>query len=206
MLVVDIETSGTDRDRHSILSIGAVDLTEPKRQFSGECQIRSGAEITDQALTVNGYTKEQIIDPSKPSEGELLLSFLDWLDEAAEHTIGGQNVHFDAGFLTSAAKRAGQIVEIEHRLIDLHSICWVQMVKRGIEPPVQNKVSALSLDRIAEYTGLPPEPRPHLALNGAKWEAEAFSRLIYDQGLWPEFEQYPVPWLYNTSDTQNSPC
>jgi len=51
----------------------------------------------------------------------------------------------------------------------------------------------LSLDEIAKYAGLKEEPRPHNALTGAKFEAEAFSRIVYGKPLLPEFKNYEVP-------------
>lgn len=53
--------------------------------------------------------------------------------------------------------------------------------------------SALSLDKILEYAGLPPEPKPHRAINGAKREAEAFYRMRYGKPLFPEFKKFPLP-------------
>ena len=45
MIVIDIETTGLDPRKHSIVSIGAIDLSNPKRQFYVENQIWEGAEI-----------------------------------------------------------------------------------------------------------------------------------------------------------------
>jgi len=39
MIVADIEATGLDPRKHSILSIGAVDFEHPERQFYGECRI-----------------------------------------------------------------------------------------------------------------------------------------------------------------------
>ena len=58
MIVVDIETSGTSPYKHSILSIGAVDFSNPERQFYQECQIEKDKEYTEEALNVNGVKKE----------------------------------------------------------------------------------------------------------------------------------------------------
>jgi DNA polymerase III epsilon subunit-like protein len=33
MIIVDVETSGLDINNHQILSIGAIDLENPERQF-----------------------------------------------------------------------------------------------------------------------------------------------------------------------------
>ena len=43
------------------------------------------------------------------------------------------------------------------------------------------------------YVGLPPEPKPHHALTGAKVEAEALSRLLFGKILLKEFAHYEIP-------------
>ena len=57
MIVVDVETSGLDDEKNSLLSIGAVDFYNPKNQFYGECRVREGAEVNPEALEVNGFTE-----------------------------------------------------------------------------------------------------------------------------------------------------
>ena len=71
------------------------------------------------------------------------------------------------------------------------------MVKRGLIPPIDplKKHSALNLDAVLLYCGIPEEPTPHNALTGAKCHAEAISRILYDKKLLPEFEQFAIPWL-----------
>jgi hypothetical protein len=68
------------------------------------------------------------------------------------------------------------------------------MIERGITPPVEKGRSDLGLEEITTYVGIPTEPHPHLALNGALYEAEAFSRLLHHKNLLPQFSQYPIPW------------
>jgi hypothetical protein len=70
-------------------------------------------------------------------------------------------------------------------------------VKRGEVPPVdeQHRRSALNLDAVLNYCGIPEEPQPHNALTGALSHAEVTSRLLFDTKLLPEFEAFPIPWL-----------
>ena len=51
----------------------------------------------------------------------------------------------------------------------------------------------MDTDIIHPFCGLPLEPLPHNALNGAKWEAESLSRLIYGRGLFKSFARYELP-------------
>jgi DNA polymerase III epsilon subunit-like protein len=196
MLILDIEASGLDYEKHSIVSLGALDLDKPDYRFYMECRIWDGSHISDEALAVNGFTKEQITDPKKESESELAIRFLEWSEMIGDRTLGGQNPSFDRDMLKAAIKRAHQNWTLAHRTIDSHTLCWMHMVKRGMQPPQdpQHKRSALDLDAVLNYCGIPSEPEPHNALTGALCHAEVISRLLNDKKLLPEFDQYDIPW------------
>lgn len=195
MIVLDVETTGTEPSKHSLVSIGAIDFSDPSKQFYAECRMWDGAHIMPEALVINGYTEEEIRDPKKKTEGEVAAEFLKWIEGSAEHTIAGQNPFFDTGFMQAACQRNSLNFTLAHRIIDLHTIVYFHMKRRGLEVPVKNKRTSINSDFIMNYVGLPAEPKPHIALNGAKWEAEAFSRLLNEKSLFSEFVQYPIPWL-----------
>ncbi len=197
MIVVDVEASGVSPQKDSMVSVGAIDLSNPTNRFYEECRVWDGAHINDDALAVNGFTKAQITDPNKQGEGEMVHAFIKWALEVKERTLAGQNVSFDRDFLREAAERAGHTNwPFAHRTIDTHTLCFMHMVKRGIEPPIDpvHHRSALNLDAVLNYCGIPDEPSPHNALTGAMCHAEVISRLLYDKALLPEFAQFPMPW------------
>ncbi|MDB5204157.1 MAG: hypothetical protein JWP09_185 [Candidatus Taylorbacteria bacterium] len=194
MIVVDVETSGTDPRYHSLVSIGAIDFDNPSDVFFKECRVFDGAKIEDSALAINGMTREQVANPAKPTDGEIVADFILWMKNKKDHTVGGQNPSFDVSFILAGAERNGLNISLAHRVIDLHSITYFHMSKRGIVPPLKNNRTDLNSDVIMKYVGIEPEPKPHIAINGAKWEAEAFSRLFNDKALFPEFNQYSIPW------------
>lgn len=193
MLSIDVEATGTNYEKHSIVSVGALDLNAPQNRFYGECRVWDGAHISEEALEVNGFSEEEVTDKQKQSEGELIKSFLKWSKQVPERTLAGQNVSFDRDFLKTAAERAGINWPMAHRTIDTHTLCYMHMVKRGIEPPIENSHSALDLDAILNYVGIPEEPQPHNALTGALSHAECISRLLYNKKLLEEFDKYPIP-------------
>jgi len=43
-----------------------------------------------------------------------------------------------------------------------------------------------------KYAGIPSEPKPHVAINGAIWEFEALHRLIKDAPGLKEFKSTPL--------------
>lgn len=197
MLVVDVEASGVDAGKNSIVSVGALDLSNPANQLYEECRVWDGAHIEEGALEVNGFSRAEITDAGKQSEADLVHKFIDWALKLDDRTFAGQNVSFDRDFLQAAARRAGHTDwPFAHRTIDTHTLCWMHMVKRGVTPPLDpaHKRSALNLDAVLVYCGIPEEPEPHNALTGAKSHAEVISRLLYDKKLLPEFEKYAIPW------------
>lgn len=197
MIVIDIEASGVNYEKHSIVSLGALDLDDPDNRFYKECRIWDGAHINQESLAINDMTEEGIRDPQKMSEGELVRQFLEWSEHMGDRTLAGQNVSFDRDFLKAACEREGIAWPLAHRTIDTHTLCYMHMVKRGIKPPIdaQNKRTALNMDAVLNYCGIPTEPEPHNALTGALCHAEIISRLLYDRKMLPEFAQYEIPWL-----------
>lgn len=196
MIVIDIESSGTEPGLHSIVSLGALDLEHPENQFYDECRVWDGAHISDESLEVNGFKREEITDPMKKTEAKVIRAFLAWCADFSDRTFAGQNVSFDRDFVKAACHRAGIDYSFAHRTIDTHTLCWMHMVKRGMPGPIDpiKHHSALNLDAVLNYCGIPDEPEPHNALTGAMSHAEVISRLLHDKKLLSEFDHYEIPW------------
>ncbi len=193
MIIVDVETSGVSPEKHSLVSVGAIDFENPANRFYEECRIWDGAHIEKDSLVVNGFTEEQITDPKKKTDREVVVDFLAWLEEIPEKTIAGHNPSFDRDFLQATAYRYHINWPLAHRTIDLHSICYFDMIKRGMKIPNTHGHSALNLDAILSYIGLKAEPKPHNALTGALVETESFGRLFYGKPFLEEFFKFPIP-------------
>lgn len=197
MLIVDIEASGTEYSKHSIVSIGALDFENPENRFYAECKIWEGAHIMEGALAVNGFTEIEIRDETKKTEGEITREFLEWSQHMGDRTLTGQNVSFDRDFLKFAAAREGLSWDLAHRTLDTHTLCWMHIIRKGGLPPIdaEHRRSSLNLDAVLNYCGIPEEPQPHNALTGALSHAEVTSRLLYDKKLLPEFKEFDIPWM-----------
>lgn len=196
MIILDIEATGTNAAKHSILSIGAIDFDRPDRRFYGECQMWEGAHIMEGALSVNGFSEAAARDQSKMTEAELITQFMEWTQECADRTLLGQNVSFDRAYVIHACERAHIQCDLPYRTLDTHTMCFMHMVKAGLVPEIdlQHRHTNLNLNAVLLYCGVPSEPNPHNALTGARCHGEVASRLLYGRGLLPEFEQYPLPW------------
>ena len=193
MIVVDVETTGIIPGKHGIVSIGAIEFKKPTNQFYGECRIDQDTEIDPMALQINGFTEEQIKDLAKPSLAELILTFDTWLVNHKDRTIAGHNTGFDLNMLWAAYRKHGIKSRFGYRHVDLHSLVYTHLLKRGLPIPKFKDRSAINFDFISQYTGLPAEPKPHNGLTGAKMEAEALSRMIHGKNLLPEFKKYSIP-------------
>ena len=193
MIVVDVETTGTNPKVHSIVSIGAVDFAQPDRQFYRECRIFDGAEVEAAALAVNGFSLEQVTDTHKQTLEQTMAEFIAWCRPVADRTLGGHNTSFDRDFLQASVERYNLAYRFGNRVLDLHSFCWMHMARCGQTQPTKGGRSGLGSDVILQYVGLPEEPEPHNGLVGAKMEAEAFCRLAYGRHLLDEFKIHPLP-------------
>lgn len=196
MIALDVETTGVSPNKHSVLSIGAIDFNNPTNQFYDECRAWEGAHISEESFAINGFSKVDAHDPSKKTEGEIVAAFIAWANACDDRTIVGQNPSFDRDFLIAACERNHMEFPFAHRTVDTHSLAYMHMVKRGLVPPYDKEKhhTKLSLDGVLEYCGIPGEPKPHNALTGALCHAEVASRLLYDRALLPDFNVYPIPW------------
>ena len=125
MIVIDIETSGVDPTQHGILSIGSVDF-ETGDEFYGECRLDFGLGWTNEALVINGFTVEQILDSSKQHSSNLLVDFMEWAKPRSS-MLAGQNVgSFDLQFLLACHKNHDVVNKwnFRYHTIDLHSVAY----------------------------------------------------------------------------------
>lgn len=199
MLVVDVETTGLNPYRNGILSIGAVNFKYPENYYYAEGRPQASVVLEKRALEINGFTEEELRALPKPMI-EVMVEFYEWINQQPKDTpliIGGHNVGFDIWFLRAEHERCGlknSIVPFKYRGMDLHSTAMAHYaLKKGFMYP-----GDMPADYIQEKLGLPIEPSPHNALNGAVFEAECFSRLLFNRILFTDFEQYPVkenPWI-----------
>lgn len=199
MIVVDTETTGTDPRKHSLLSIGAVDFDDPENEFYGVCRAFDGAKIEKEALEINGFTEEEVHDRKAKSEGELLKAFISWTETVGDKTFAGQNPSFDQDFMKAAADRANINWTFSKRSIDLHSVAYAHMLRKGVVPPSKNGHTDLNLPKILQYCGIPGDVNTHDAHDDALCAAECLSRLIYGKSSISDFERYPVPTHLRTS-------
>lgn len=169
MIIIDVETTGLEPTQHGVASIGAV-AWPGESQYYVEPQVDLLAvKVDDDALRINGFTVEQLVDPKRPVMKDALAEFLTWTKSATDDLIlAGWNGNFDVRFLREEFRRNGLDWPFTFRSIDLHSIAYFLMQTIDKFTPKHDGVSTVGLNYVLRWADLPPEPDPHNALTGAQ--------------------------------------
>lgn len=174
ILVVDVETGGLDPSVNPLLEVAIAPLDA--HGFSGGHQCRwfgCGLPCDPVALEVNGLDPDEGVSPAIAAE-----RFDKHLDHLAEvrgvgrFILAGMNPAFDRDFLRVNLVRHGIKPRFSHRTIDLHSLAVAYALANG------ESIESLHTDGIYEMLGLPPERKPHRAMEGVFREREAFKILL----------------------------
>lgn len=115
-IVLDVETTGLDADRHSVIEIGAIafddsdelDYPVEVARFTGKMSSRSYYPVDAEALQVNGrQVSMDVMAEDTELEEVIWQGFADWLIKYATKNcyVIGHNVQFDLDFLINGAKR-----------------------------------------------------------------------------------------------------
>lgn len=189
MISIDCEMTGLDIENCAVVSVGAIDLQNPEKRIYIEMRPFDGAKLDPEALLINGYT-EDVLKNLKLSQEEGLTLLKNFLDEASDRNVVGQNVSTDVYFLNRAFLRAGIDCKIPYRVLDLHSMVCAKLLLSKEAIPMEERKSTLNLDSLLVMAGIPEEPKPHIALTGALSAAEVYFRLIEGRAVLPEFSQF----------------
>tara|TARA_Y100000310_G_C20620758_1_gene783149 strand:+ start:296 stop:898 length:603 start_codon:yes stop_codon:yes gene_type:complete len=196
MIVFDIETSGLDKVKCGIWQIGAYDLN------SGETFLEEGRiDDEDQAIDggskplieVIGKTEEDLRNPNKQSQKELIEKFLAWIDSKNSKNVLCMIPDFDVGFLQIKANKYDLKLPFSHRTFDLHSFAQLKFHEINKNFNLKEGKSNLGLDNITKFCGMEDNRNYHNALEDSKLTAECFSRIVYGKNLIEEFKAYPIP-------------
>jgi len=191
MIVIDLEFSSLDANNGAILSIGAVDMLDPSREFYKEYRVFDGAAVVEESIAIAGFTKEQLHDKEKPTFEEAIQEFIDWVSKSKCTIFGAQNPLLDLTYLRNGFKRAGIDWPWGFRSVDLHSYVFCKIWgEKGVQPLREDGHSDMNLDAIARYAGFEIDRGDtHNALNDAKITAECFSRIMFDKKMFDEFNK-----------------
>lgn len=196
IVVLDFETDGLDAEKDQILEIGAEIVDGPRdgETFSGYLVSANKPTTNLPAAQVHGIPIGTVVagEPDAVS----ILEFLNWLRpfEVDSITIAGITPLFDRAILLRLLREAGVELGrfVRHNTIDLHSIAMAYYKRsEGKEECLDHYLSS---DDVFSWIGMDPEPKPHVAINGARWEAVALRHIFCGCGRLPihDYEYPPV--------------
>ena len=106
---LDTETTGVDCNKHAIIQLSAqIEIDDTVRHvINMRIQPFPGAEISPQALEINGMTEEEIqaftpLDSSLKTLKNILKRYVNKFNRDDKFVIAGYNVGFDTNFLRAA--------------------------------------------------------------------------------------------------------
>lgn len=110
----DIETTGLSPTRDRIIELGAVLFNNGKKVKTFSSLVNCGVDISNDAESVNGITKEMI--RNAPNEYEVFSNLIKFLGEAMQGKIimCAHNASFDFGFLYNTFLRLGIKSDIKY--------------------------------------------------------------------------------------------
>ena len=173
---LDTETNGLNYQTHKILEIALkiVDLKSGDLQAKYQSLIlqtfESWEKSDPESLRVNGFTWDMIKDGRSPRHAsqDIIDLFTKWGIRRKQAVFICQNPSFDRIFFSQLIDPDTQeLLSWPYHWLDLASMFWavsMDKAKRN-EGPLPWEVH-FSKDAIAAHYRLPPEQKPHRAMNG----------------------------------------
>lgn len=175
-VAIDLEMTGLNAKRDSILEIGAVRVKQKKVVDTYQAMIHPHMELSEEVTRLTGITNDMA------GKGrELDDVFPEIADFCGDFLLLGHNVIFDYGFLKQAARNCD--LEFEHRGMDTLKLA------RKLLPPEEKK----TLQTLCDRFGIVRERR-HRALDDAKAAGELYEILetAYEARQPEVFQPYPL--------------
>jgi DNA polymerase III epsilon subunit-like protein len=171
----DTETGGLDFLEHELLQIAVVKAIHPKddpaniQLLEGGCRewkIKPTKPVDPAAAALNGYDPEVWEREARPLD-EVMLEFLPFIEWT---NFGGQNPHFDKGFLTEACRKCDlPWPRMQgYRLIAVEMLAWPLLLN--------DKIENVKQETLMKYFGLGGQS--HDALDDIRNSIEIYKRLV----------------------------
>lgn len=165
--MTDSETTGSVFGLHEILEVGLVVFDQNTFEIFDTLNIKVKPlhieNAVPAALERNGYNEKDWKDA-----GTLKEAIKMYVEKTKDCIFCAYNATFDWGFMNEAFRKTEIQDKMDYHRLDLLSVAWA----RGMD-----KNEKWNLKTACEMFGVPPEPDPHNALNGAMTAYELFKKL-----------------------------
>ncbi len=166
----DFEMTGLDPLRHEIIEFGVVVASADTLEILGEMNRKVKPEHMETAdpasLAFTGYREDNWREAISLEEALGEYSLL--VNERA--IFAAWNTPFDWSFLVEAFRKKGIKNPLGYHTLD---VCGVAFEKLRADKTIET----LKLSKISTHLGIPKEPMPHRAINGARAVYEVYKKL-----------------------------
>ncbi len=175
-IFLDQETTGLDPERHKTIEIAfkIIDVSTDEVKASYESIVQQPPEVWERhdpsSIQINGFSWD-MVSGGKPLEvvsNEIKQCFIQNGIMRGKAVFVCQNPSFDRAFFNHLVSVDEQEkLKWPYHWLDLASMYWAARMKisKAFNDPFPMEI-ILSKDKIAEFYGLPPENKPHKAMNG----------------------------------------
>jgi DNA polymerase-3 subunit epsilon len=165
--MTDLETTGDIPGLHEILEIGLVVFDTNTLKIVDTLNVKikplNIENAVPAALERNGYDKKDWKNAVSLEEAVKIYA-----KKTIDCVFCAYNATFDWGFMNDAFRKTGVQNKMDYHRLDLLSIAWTKGLADN---------EKWSLKTACKLFGVPPEPEPHTALNGAMTAYELFKKL-----------------------------
>lgn len=175
-IFLDSETNGLNSQIHKIVEIAfkIVDLTTGNVKDEYQTVVAQNAESWEksdpESLKINGFSWEEVSKgkPKPKTSQEIIDCFTSWGVRRRKAVFICQNPSFDRVFFSQLIDSDTQeVMKWPYHWLDLASMHWAMTMERAMKEkgPLPWE-TGYSKDLIASFYNLPPENKPHRAMNG----------------------------------------
>lgn len=172
---IDVETTGRSASDGEICDIGVIvvdhQTLQSKTEFASKILVTNPLGKSESELNFSGYNSFTF-DSWKNAP-----PLVEVMKQVADITAGcipiGWNSSFDREFVDQAFFTAQVESQLEYHWLDVMSLAYellADQFRTGI-------ISKPSMEEVSKFIGLPPEPKPHIGINGAKNELMVYREL-----------------------------
>jgi DNA polymerase III epsilon subunit-like protein len=152
LVILDVETSGLNKKKHSILRVTAKRLSDGEK-FDAWVKPEPGSFGDKRSLSKTGIDAEKL-----KTEGEELPSVLrklsKFLSNSGPHILAGCNVSFDVDFIEEGCRKYGIRPPFGGKRVDLQTVAFVYHECGNIQLPADGGGVDLSFNSIAKACGI----------------------------------------------------
>lgn len=168
LAIVDLETTGLDASIHEILDMALLVIDQNtlklRDRYSARIKPRNIKKAAKRALDVVGYSPNAW-RTSVPLEAAMEI----FSEKASGAILCSGNMYLTRSFLDAAFKRCGVEDSTSYHHIDLMSMAWAKALEL--------KLARLTMDSLCKKLGIPTQPLPRRAGDGAKTQLSILRKL-----------------------------